>query len=211
MPEMLTSLKAILRPARCALLIVDLQHDFVHRNGWGARHNPAAQSLRHVIPVVNRLIAAGRDAGVLVCYLTMEHGPGLDAPNYRARYAVRDMDGDILCAAGGWGAQLDAEVLPPQPGDVRVVRHSYDGFAGTPLDARLRADGREAVVAAGVVTNLCVQTTVQHAFALGYYVVVAEDGTASTSEAVQAMTLDNFRQFFGAVVPGDAIVRYWRR
>jgi len=208
---MLTSLEAILQSARCALLVVDLQNDFVHPDGWGARHNAAAPSLRHVIPVTNRLIAAGRDAGVLVCYLTMEHGPGLDAPNYRARYAARGMDGDILCAAGGWGAELDAEVLPPAPGDIRIIRHSYDGFAGTPLDARLRAAGREVVVAAGVVTNLCVQTTVQHAFALGYYVVVAEDGTASTSEAVQAMTLDNFRQFFGAVVPGDAIVRHWRR
>jgi len=208
---MLTSLEAILQSARCALLVVDLQNDFVHPDGWGARHNAAAPSLRHVIPVTNRLIAAGRDAGVLVCYLTMEHGPGLDAPYYRARYAARGMDGDILCAAGGWGAELDAEVLPPAPGDIRIIRHSYDGFAGTPLDARLRAAGREVVVAAGVVTNLCVQTTVQHAFALGYYVVVAEDGTASTSEAVQAMTLDNFRQFFGAVVPGDAIVRHWRR
>jgi ureidoacrylate peracid hydrolase len=211
MPEMLTSLEAILQPARCALLVVDLQNDFVHPDGWGARHNPSSPLLRHVIPVANRLIAAGRGAGVLVCYLTMEHGPGLDAPNYRARYAARGMDADILCAEGGWGAQLDAEVLPPERGDVRIVRHSYDGFAGTPLDARLRAGGREAVVAAGVVTNLCVQTTVQHAFALGYYVVVAEDGTAATSEAVQAMTLDNFRQFFGAVVPGDAIVRHWRR
>ena len=208
---MLTSLEAILQSARCALLVVDLQNDFVHPDGWGARHNAAAPSLRHVIPVANRLIAAGRDAGVLVCYLTMEHGPGLDAPNYRARYAARGMDGDILCAAGGWGAQLDAEVLPPEAGDVRVVRHSYDGFTGTPLDARLRGGGRETVVAAGVVTNLCVQTTVQHAFALGYYVVVAEDGTAATSEAVQAVTLDNFRQFFGAVVSGDTIVGYWRR
>lgn len=211
MPEMLTSLDAILQPARCALLVVDVQNDFIHPDGWGGRHAPAGPSLRHVIPVLNHLIAAGREAGVLVCYLTMEHGPEIDAPNYRARYAQRGMDEDILCAAGGWGAQLDAELLPPAPGDVRVVRHSYDGFAGTPLDARLRTERREAVVAAGVVTNLCVQTTVQHAFALGYYVVVAEDGTAATSEVVQAVTLDNFRQFFGAVVPGDTIIRHWRR
>jgi ureidoacrylate peracid hydrolase len=209
MPEMLTSLEAILQPGRCALLVVDVQNDFVHPDGWSGRHRPEGPALRQVIPVINRLIAAGREEGVRVCYLMMEHGPQVDLPNYRARYAMRGMDGDILCAAGGWGAELDAEVLPPDPRDLRVVRHSYDGFTGTSLDALLRAEGRETVVAAGVVTNLCIQTTVQHAFALGYYVVVAEDATAATSEVVQSVTLDNFRQFFGAVVPGDTIIRHW--
>ena len=211
MPDVLTSVDAILEPVRCALLVVDMQHDFVHPDGWVARHDQGSPSLRRVIPVINRLISAARAAGVRVCYLTMEHGPEVDAPNYRARYALRGMEADVLCAAGTWGAGLDAELAPPAAGDLRIVRHSYDGFARTALDARLRSDGRETVVDSGVVTNLCVQTTVQHAFALGYYAVVAEDGTAAASDAVQAVTLDNFRQFFGAVLAGVAIIRYWQR
>ena len=209
MPAVLTALDAILAPTRAALLIVDVQHDFVHPAGWAARHTPGGPSLRHVIPPINRLVAAARRARVPVTYVLMEHGLDIDPPNYRARYAARGMADDILCLAGTWGAALDTEVTPPAAGDLRIVRHSYDGFAGTPLDGLLRARGVETVVATGVVTNLCVQTTVQHAFALGYYVVVAEDGTAATDATVQAVTLANFRQYFGAVVPSETIIHHW--
>lgn len=210
MPDVLTTLDAILAPTRSALLVVDVQHDFVHSRGWTTRHHPGGPSLRHVIPPINRLIAAARASDVPVAYVLMEHGPTVDPPNYRARYAARGMADDLLCAAGGWGVSLDDEVAPATSGDITIVRHSYDGFAGTPLDSLLRERGVETVVATGVVTNLCVQTTVQHAFALGYYVVVAEDGTAATDPTVQAVTLANFRQFFGAVLPADTIAQHWR-
>ncbi len=139
----------------------------------------------------------------------MEHGPAVDPPNYRARYAARGMEDDILCAAGTWGARLDGEVTAPAPEDLTIVRHSYDAFEGTPLHGLLRERGVETVVGTGVVTNLCVQTTVQHAFALGYYVVVAEDATAAADPTVQAVTLANFRQYFGPVVPSETVGRLW--
>ena len=85
----------------------------------------------------------------------------------------------------------------PVSGDLTIVRHSYDAFEGTPLHGLLRARGVESVVGTGVVTNLCVQTTVQHAFALGYYVVVAEDATAAADPTVQAVTLNNGRAALG--------------
>lgn len=207
MTDVLTSLEAILAPTRSALLVVDVQHDFIHPEGWAARHG--SPSLRQVIPPINRLIGAARAAGVPVVYVRMEHGPAIDLPNYRARYVARGMDGDILCAAGTWGARLDGEITPPAAGDLTIVRHSYDAFAGTPLHESLRARGVESVVGTGVVTNLCVQTTIQHAFALGYYVVVAEDATATPDPTVQTVTLTNFRQYFGPVVPSATIQEHW--
>jgi ureidoacrylate peracid hydrolase len=210
MTAVLTSLDAILAPTRSALLVVDVQHDFVHPDGWAARHHPGSPSLRHVIPAINRLIRAARAAAVPVVYVLMEHGPTIDLPNYRARYAARDMEDDILCAAGTWGARLDGEVTPPGPADLTIVRHSYDAFEGTPLDGLLRERHVESVVGTGVVTNLCVQTTIQHAFALGYYIVIAEDATAATDPIVQAVTLANFRQYFGPVVPSETIRERWQ-
>ncbi len=144
-----------------------------------------------------------------VVYILMEHGPALDLPNYRARYVARGMEGDILCAAGAWGARLDTEIASAgarrphdRPPFVRRVR----GHRAPRAPARA---GVESVVGTGVVTNLCVQTTIQHAFALGYYVVVAEDATAAADPTVQAVTLDNFRQYFGPVVPSETIDRRW--
>jgi ureidoacrylate peracid hydrolase len=210
MTEALTALEAILSPTRAALLVVDVQHDFIHVDGWAARHHPGSPSLRHVIPPINRLIRAARTARVPVAYVLMEHGPAVDLPNYRARYSARGMEDDILCAAGTWGARLDGEVTPPASEDLTIVRHSYDAFEGTPLHGLLRERGVESVVGTGVVTNLCVQTTVQHAFALGYYVVVAEDATAAADPTVQAVTLANFRQYFGPVVSSETIGHHWR-
>lgn len=209
MTSVLTTLADVLSPRRCALLAIDLQRDFVDARGWTARRGSGGARLRRVIPVINGLIAAARRAGVPVCYVTMEHGRDVDAPNYQARYAARGMHEEILCATGGWGAALDDELDAPRSGDPRIVRHSYDGFAGTALDELLRRRGVETVVASGVVTNLCVQTTVQHAFSLGYYVVVAEDGTAAADETVQAVTLENFRRYFGYVVPSQTIAARW--
>jgi len=207
MTDVLTSLDAILAPTRSALLVVDVQHDFIHPEGWAARHG--SPSLRQVIPPINGLIGAAREAGVPVVYILMEHGPAIDLPNYRARYEARGMDGDILCATGTWGARLDGEVMAPAAGDLTIVRHSYDAFEGTRLHESLRARGVESVVGTGVVTNLCVQTTIQHAFALGYYVVVVEDATATPDPTVQAVTLTNFRQYFGPVVPSETIQGHW--
>jgi ureidoacrylate peracid hydrolase len=211
MKQPLTELAEVLAPKRCALLVIDMQNDFVHPRGWSARHAPEGPSLRHVIPVINELIAAARAVRVPIAYISMEHGPEIDAPNYQARYATRTMVGDILCSAGDWGAQLDDELTPPDKTDLVVVRHTYDGFAGTPLDAWLRHAGVETVVGTGVVTNLCVQTTVHHAFALGYYVAVASDGTAAASTIEHDVTLRNFAQFFGLVLTGAEFLQHWSR
>src|SRR5574341_2681654 len=100
MPPVLTALDDILAPPRCALLVIDMQNDFIHPDGWGGRRGPGVRSLRGIVPVVNRLIRCARSAGVPICYITMEHGPSLDAPNYQARYASRGMADEILCAAG---------------------------------------------------------------------------------------------------------------
>jgi ureidoacrylate peracid hydrolase len=210
MAAVLTGLDEVLDPRRAALLVIDMQHDFIHRDGWSAHRDPAAADLRRVVPVINRLIAAARGARVPVCYVTMEHGPQIDAPNYRARYALRGMEAEVLCAAGTWGAALDEELVPPRPDDLRIVRHSYDAFAGTRLHAMLEERGVQSVVGTGVVTNVCVQTTLEHAFALGYYVVAVEDATATADPVVQRVALDNLRRFFGHVVPAETVVAQWR-
>lgn len=205
-----TSLSEILDPARSSLLVIDIQNDFVHPQGWSARRNSEVVSLRRVIEPINELINAARESGVLVTYVLMQHGPDIDSPNYRARYADRGMtSGDLLCKRGTWGALLDVELNPPQGDDAQIVRHTYDGFAGTSLHEHLRARGVETVVATGVVTELCVRTTVEHAFALGYYTIVVEDATESSSATVREVTLDGLRKYFGPVVSSEEIIQRW--
>jgi len=207
----LTTLAEVLAPQRCALLVIDVQRDFVHPDGWSARRDPRAAALRDVVPVINALVRGARRAAVPVVYVTMEHGPEVDAPNYRARYARRDMTDEILCARGSWGAALDDTLLPPEPGDLRVVRHTYDAFARTSLHDLLQARGVETVVGTGVVTDLCVRTTLEHAFALGYYVVAVADATAAVPPEAARAALDHLARFVGEVVPAATVLELWSR
>ena len=207
----LGTLEEVLAPERCALLVIDVQRDFVHPQGWSARRDPRAVALRGVVPVINMLVRGARRAGVPVVYVTMEHGPEVDAPNYQARYARRGMSEELLCTRGSWGAALDDTVLPPEAGDLRVARHTYDAFARTPLHDLLQARAVETVVGTGVVADLCVRTTLEHAFALGYNVVAVEDATASIDPAAARATLDHLARFIGHVVTAAGVLRAWER
>jgi ureidoacrylate peracid hydrolase len=209
--EPLVSLHDVLAPGRTALLVIDLQNDFIHPAGWAARHGADCRQVRRVVPFVNQIVLDARRAAARIAYVLMEHGPDIDLPNYRARYAERGMEDDILCRAGGWGAALDDAISPPQADDIVIRRHNYDGFANTALDGLLRGRGVETCVATGVVTNLCVQTTIHHAFALGYYVAVASDCVAATTSEAHEAALDTFRRFFGPVLPAREIANVWQR
>ena len=210
MTEVLTALDAILAPSRSALLVVDVQNDFIHPEGWAARHHPGGPSLRHVIPPINRLIGAARAAA---------RAGRLHPDGARTRHRSSQLPGALRGAGDGGGHPVRGRRLgrAPRCGGAFRRRPATSRSSATrttrsrapPLHGLLRERGVESVVGTGVVTNLCVQTTIQHAFALGYYVVVAEDATAAVDPTVQAVTLDNFRLYFGPVVPSETIDRHW--
>ena len=83
-------------------------------------------------------------------------------------------------------------------------------MVGTPLDAELRARGIRTILFAGVQTNICVEATLRHAHALGYYCVLAEDCVASHTPAAHDMTLATVRFLLGDVIPLAEIERLWR-
>ncbi len=209
MTDILSNIDEVLDPSRCVLLVIDAQKDFIDERGWCARNGLDVAPLRARIPVINWLVEHGRETAVAVAYVCMEHGPRVDARNYRARYASRGMEKEILCEEGTWGAELDDEITWPGPTDMNFVRHTFDAFAGSSLNAALRERGIETIVATGMVTNVCVLATVLGAFGLGYYVVVAEDGTAADGPEPHHFALDVVRQCLGFVLPAEEIAGYW--
>ena len=197
-------------PRATALLVVDIQNDFVHPAGWAGRRGPLPDGFSSAIGRINALVEGARAAGSPIAYVRTLHGPDHDLPNYRARYAARGMSGDILCLAGTWGADFDGRLQAPRPGDLLVTKSSYDAFARTPLEAQLRAAGVETVVVCGVVTNLCVQTTLQHAFSLGFFTILAEDACAAATPAEHDGAVDLCRRFFGPAVGAQLLLDAWR-
>src|ERR1051326_9038743 len=104
-------------PAQTALLIVDVQNDFVADKGWVGRAGGDMRSLQQAVDGINRLIAGARKTGAHVFYITVEHGENVDSAPYQARYERRGMKpGSTLCHAGTWGAGLyDGLTAPHVP------------------------------------------------------------------------------------------------
>jgi nicotinamidase-related amidase len=149
---------------KSALIIVDMQNDFLHRDGnfsHIAREHPEAQIdlpfLIGTIPNVKRLADAFRAAGRPVVYLAHVLKPDYsDAAFPYWRVGIEPGSGNRThCVEGTWGAQI-IDDLKPQEGEHLVVKRGFGGFSNTPLDTVLRNLGVTTCVVSGVTTCVCV-------------------------------------------------------
>jgi ureidoacrylate peracid hydrolase len=209
---MAPDLRELVRPPSTALLVVDVQNDFVHPDGRSGRSGTDLGPLQAAVVQINRLVDAARESGTAVIYIRVEHGPEVDTAPYRARYGRRGMTpGDTLCHAGTWGARLYEELRPPRAADLQLVKHGYDAFSVEELPALLREGGVGTVVVTGVVANLCVRATAFSAFERGFFPVVPRESTASVEDGVAERTLEDISHWYGEVVSVDEIVAAWQR
>jgi nicotinamidase-related amidase len=187
---------------RPALIVVDVQNDFVHPDGKTGRGGHDMAPLLEAVDAINGLITAARKGRVPIVYVRVTHSPAVDNPAYRARYADRGMTiDDLLCADGTWGAEIYPELIPPQPSDLVVTKHAYDGFAVPDLAEHLRSLGVDTAVVTGVVTELCVMGTAAGAFEHGFHVVVPAEGAGSVNSTASAAALALISRFYGRVLP----------
>ncbi|MDR7486914.1 MAG: isochorismatase family cysteine hydrolase [Armatimonadota bacterium] len=149
--------------ATTALVVVDMQNDFV--TPGGALVVPDAA---RTVPVIAGLLARARSAGVRVFYTQDTHAEG--DPEFPIW--------GVHCSEGTWGWQI-VDALAPQPGDRVVRKLRYDGFFGTSLDHELRLAGAQTLVVCGTVANICVLHTAGSAALRGYRVVVPVDAVSA--------------------------------
>lgn len=180
-----------LDPRRTAVVVVDMQNDFVKPGG--KLQVPSAQQ---IVEPISRLLTRARAAGVLVIYTQDWHGE--DDPEYR-------IWGEHV-KAGTWGAEIIAE-LAPQPGDEVVQKPRYDAFYAARMDDLLRVHPQiDTLVITGTVTNICVLHTAASAALRWYRVVVPRDAVAALSEFDQEAALHQIDFLYkGTVTTVDAI------
>jgi gluconolactonase len=178
-----------LDPRRSALIIQDLQNDVMIEGGAFADSGaPEHAKSQNVVANVADLAAACRAAGVPVIhiwYIVEAGAPGLkqNAPLFQG---VRESNGLVR---GSWGA-APAEGLEPQDGDQVVEKMRMNGFYETRLDILLRGLGAETLIITGAWTNMSIEHTARHGADAGYEVVVASDGTSTTSDEWQHAALN---------------------
>lgn len=175
----------ILDPAATALIVIDMQRDFVEPGGFGATLGNDVSLLQAIIPATARLIAGFRKAGLPVIHTRECHAADLSdcppAKRERGNPALRIGDpgpmGRILIA-GEDGADIVPD-LYPVAGETIIDKPGKGAFYATPLGEILREKGICQLVFAGVTTEVCVQTTMREANDRGYECLIATDATES--------------------------------
>lgn len=170
-PEVASHVEVV--PDRAALVIVDMQNDFVDPRGRLCVAAAAA-----TVPAIARLRDFARAHGMLVVYTQDWHVE--DDPEFAVwgRHAV----------AGSWGAEIVPQ-LTPGPHDLVIRKLRYDAFHDTPLEHELRRRGVEALIVTGTVSNICVLHTAGSAALRWFRLIVPVDAISALTEFDQRAAL----------------------
>ena len=189
-PEYALQSEVTIDPGTTALIVVDMQNDFV--SDGGSLRVADAQA---TVPVIQRLIGFARGHDLRVIYSQDTHREGDPEWNIWPEHARE----------GSWGWEI-VEALRPAPEDTVITKVRYDAFYGTPLDHLLRVWGISALIICGTVANICVHYTAASAALRWYDVIIPRDATS----ALDPFDLESsLRQtaflFAGQVTTADAI------
>ena len=174
-----------LQPGKAALVIIDMQRDFVEPGGFGAALGNDVSLLQAAIAPTRALLDAWRRKGWPVLHTRESHAPDLSdcPPAKRNRGNPSLRIGDLgpmgrLLVRGEPGCQIVTE-LAPLAGETVIDKPGKGAFYATPLQGDLRRMGVTQLVFAGVTTEVCVQTTMREANDRGYECLIVEEATAS--------------------------------
>jgi nicotinamidase-related amidase len=198
-----------------ALVLIDMQRDFLEPGGFGAALGNDVSLLRRTIDPLKRLLAAARTAGMLVVHTREGHRGDLSdlprAKRERGRFPTGIGDpgpmGRIL-VRGEAGHDIIPE-LYPIAGEPVIDKPGKGAFYATDLDAILKTRGITHLIVCGVTTEVCVHTTVREANDRGYDSLVVEDCVGSYFPHFHEMGLQMIRAqggIFGWTGSSDHIV-----
>jgi nicotinamidase-related amidase len=212
-----TTLQELVDPTHAALLVIDMQHDFVDPDGVFAGLGGDLSVYPPLIERLTGLIEAARTRNVPLVYTQHLMLTGLKSESpAQLRFNLRiSLERTGVAAplrytvAGTWGAEIIPS-LCPQEGEPIVTKHRSSGFWGTDLDMLLRSSGIETVLITGSTTEGCVESTARDALFNDYYVVVVEDCVGSDDSLQHDASLSVMRHRFDTASAAE-IIATWER
>jgi ureidoacrylate peracid hydrolase len=189
-----------------ALLVIDLQNVFMV-----APYPTEVPVAREIVPNVNKLAAATRDAGGIVVWIQMTHTED-DKKNWSVFYenvssSAKRVEGLKGLGRGTHGQAL-YDGLDVQPADMKVEKNRFSAFiqGSSDLDRLLKERGIDTVVVTGTVTNTCCESTARDAMMLNYKTVMVSDANAAATDDEHNATLANMLRIFGDVMTTDEVI-----
>lgn len=179
------------RSSTTALVVVDMQNDFVTPGGTLVVPDAGA-----TVPAILGLLQQARSARAHIFFTQDTHRAGDPEFAIWGEHAVE----------GTWGWEI-VEALRPLPGERVIQKLRYDGFFGTSLDHELRLAGVESVVVCGTVANICVLHTAGSAALRGYRVILPVDAVSALAPFdLQAAIRQTWFLYRGTITQSDGVI-----
>ena len=211
-----------LTPARTALLVIDMQRDFLLPEGYAAQAGLDIAPLVATIRPIEKLLAVVRKAGLLIVHTREGHVPDLsDCPPYKLERSRRA--GAQIGSKGPLGRLLVrgevghdfVEALRPLEQEIVIDKPGYSAFTHTGLQQVLVKRGIETLILTGVTTDVCVSSTLRAAIDLGYRCITVSDACASSDLSLHKAALAMIGVeggIFGEVTTSTEVIeRFTRR
>ena len=195
-------------PASTVLLVIDMQNDYIHPEGFLGKVGLDTSAVIAMVPTLRDLLETARATGVLVIYTRNWHRPATDSPAWLDKLArLGQTQAWRPAIAGSWGAGWYE--VEPLPSEEVINKFRYDAFLGTNLEFLLRARGIQTVVITGTATKGCVESTARAAHMRDFHLVMVADACATASLAAHEGTLDNIAANFGEVTTAARVKQVW--
>ncbi len=212
----LTELAELVAPAHTALIMIDMQRDFIEPDGLFASLGIDLSMYAESRPRLASLLAAARRARTMVIHLQntalpdrMSDSPAQIRFNLRMHKNARRNQPPLRYTIPGTPGHEFAPEFMPLENELVVRKYRSSGFWGTNLDMLLRSNGIKTVVVGGCTTEGCVESTARDAMFNDFYVVIAEDCVASDDHAQHEASMLLMRHRFD-MAAGDEIKRLWQ-
>ena len=203
---------------KTACIVVDMQNDFCHPDGWLASIGVDVTPAKSPIEPLQTLLPALRSQQVPILWVNWGNRPDLLNISAGLRHVYNPTgegvgladplpkNGAPVLTKDSWAAAVVDE-LEQLPTDIKVDKYRMSGFWDTPLDSILKNLGRTTLLIAGVNADQCVLCTLQDANFLGYDCILLQDCTATTSpDYCMQATVYNVNQIFGFTVASKEIL-----
>ena len=203
---MISVLEKKIDPAHTALIVIDVQNDFCHEDGSLAKAKKDLSMVKKMVPNLLRLIDHAREIPLPIIYVKTTHDEWTNSAAYLQINRARKRP--PICRPGKWGADLYR--LSPLENEITVTKHRYSAFQGTNLELILRSKNIDTLLITGVMTNVCVDSTLRDGFNRDFFTILVEDCVASDRIDLHEATLENVRDYFGIVCSTDELLRIWK-